>query len=43
MVINLISSKDLDEIHNICTRSDYREIMTGNETDEIIRELEKKK
>ena len=42
MVINLISSKDLDEIHNICTKSNYIEIMTGNETDEIIRELEKK-
>ena len=39
MVINLISSKNSDEIHTICTKSNNIEIMTGNETDVIIKEL----
>ena len=36
LLINFISSKDSDEIHNLHTKSNNIEIMMGNETDEII-------
>ena len=36
MSINFISSKDSDETGNMHTKSNNREIMTGNQTDEII-------
>ena len=39
MIINFISSKDSDEIHTMCTKSNNIEIMMGNETDEVIGEL----
>ena len=39
MSINFISSKDSDEIRNMCTKSDKIEIMTASETEEIIKEL----
>ena len=39
MIINFISSKDYDEIHTMCTKSNNIEIMMSNETDEIIEEL----
>ena len=37
--INFISSKDSDETRNMHTKSNNVEIMTGSETDEIIKEL----
>ena len=37
MVINFMSSKDSDEIHTMCTKSNNVEIMMGNKTDEIIK------
>ena len=39
MSINFISSKDSDEIRNMCTKSDKIEFMTASETEEIIKEL----
>ena len=36
MSINFISSKDSDETGNMHTKINNREIMTGNQTDEII-------
>ena len=36
MSMNFISSKDSDETGNMHTKSNNREIMTGNQTDEII-------
>ena len=39
MIINFISSKDSDELHTMLTKSNNTEIMMGNETDEIIKEL----
>ena len=39
MSINLISSKDSDEIRNIYTKSNNIETMMGSEADDIIDEL----
>ena len=39
MIINFISSKDSDELHTMRTKSNNIEIIMGNETDEIIKEL----
>ena len=39
MIINFISSKDFDEICTMNTKINNIEIMMGNETDEIIKEL----
>ena len=39
MTINFMSSKDSDETWAMHTKSNNIEIMIGNETDEIIREL----
>ena len=39
MTINFMSSKDSDETRTMHTKSNNIEIMTGNETDKIIREL----
>ena len=39
MLINFISSKDSDETRTMHTKSNNMEIMMGNETDEIIKEL----
>ena len=39
MYVNLISSKDTEEIHTIYLRSDKEEIRTGNKTDDIIEGL----
>ena len=39
MVINVISSKNFDEICTMRIKSNNIEIMMGNETDEIIKEL----
>ena len=39
MIINFISSKNPDEIRTMHTKSNNREIMMGNETDEIIEKL----
>ena len=39
MLINFISSKDSDETRTMHTKSNNIEIMMGNETDEIIKEL----
>ena len=39
MVINFISSKDFDEIRTMRTKSNNIEIMMGNKTDEIMKEL----
>ena len=39
MSINFIFSKDSDETRNLHTKSNNREIMTGNETDEIIEKI----
>ena len=39
MTINIISSKDFDELRTMHTKSDNIEIMIGNETSEIIEEL----
>ena len=36
---NFISSKDSEETDTMYTKSDNMEIMTGNETDEIIKKL----
>ena len=36
---NFISSKDSEETNTMYTKSDNMEIMTGNETDEIIKKL----
>ena len=39
MTINFISSEDFDEIGVMRTKSDYIEIMTGDETNDIIKKL----
>ena len=39
MEINFMSSKDSNETHTMHTKSINIEIMIGNETDEIIKEL----
>ena len=39
MVINFMSSKDSDEVHTMCAKSNNVEIMTGNKTDEIIKKF----
>ena len=39
MSINFISSKDSDEAHNMHTKSDNIEIITGSETNDIVEEL----
>ena len=39
MEINFISSKDSNETRTMHTKSDNIEIMIGNETDEIIKNL----
>ena len=39
MKINFISSKDSNETRSMHTKSDNIEIMIGNETDEIIKNL----
>ena len=39
MMINFMSSKDFDEIRTMHTKSNNLEIIMGNETDEIIKEL----
>ena len=39
MMINFMSSKDFDEIRTMHTKSNNLEIVMGNETDEIIKEL----
>ena len=39
MAINFISSKDSDETRTMHTRSNNVEIMVGNETNEIIKEI----
>ena len=39
MAINFISSEGSDEIGTMHTKSNNIEIMVGNETDEIIKEL----
>ena len=39
MVINFIFSKDSDEIHTMSGKSNNIEIIMGNKTDEIIKEL----
>ena len=39
MIINFISSKNPDEIRTMHTKSNNREIIMGNETDEIIEKL----
>ena len=39
MSINFNSSKDSDETYSMLTNSDNIEIMMGNETDDIIKEL----
>ena len=39
MVINFISSKDSDEIRTMRAKRNNIEIIMGNETDEIIKEL----
>ena len=38
MTINFISSKDSDKTRTMHTMSDNKEILIGNETDEIIEE-----
>ena len=42
MTINFVSSKDSDEIRTMHTKSDNIYIMMGDETDEIIKEMDKK-
>ena len=37
--VNFISSKHSDETHTMHTKSNNIEIMMGNETDEVIKEL----
>ena len=39
MVINFISSKDSDEIRTMRAKRNNIEIIMGNETDKIIKEL----
>ena len=39
MAVNFISSKDLEENCTMHTKSHITEIMMGNETDEIVKEL----
>ena len=39
MAINFFSSKDSEEIRTMHIKSDNIEILIGNETDEIIKEL----
>ena len=39
IAINFFSSKDFEETRTMHTKSDHIEIITGNETDEIIEEL----
>ena len=39
MIINFISSKDSDKIRTMRTKSNNKEIMMGNETDEIIEDF----
>ena len=39
MLINLISSKDSDETHNMHTKTNNIEIMMGSKTDDIIEEV----
>ena len=39
IAINFVSSKDTDEKHTMNSKGDNIEIITGNETDEIIEEL----
>ena len=39
MAVNFFSSKDSEEIHTMHTKSDNIEILTRNETDEIIEDL----
>ena len=39
MHVNFISSKDAEQTRNIYLRSDNENIMWGNETDDIIKEL----
>ena len=39
MVISFMSFKDFNGTRTIRTKSDNKEIMIGNETDEIIEEL----
>ena len=41
LAINFISSKDSDETRTMHTKSNNVEIMTGSETDEIIKELKR--
>ena len=40
MAINFYSSKDSKETHTMHSKSDNIEILIGNETDEIIEELQ---
>ena len=39
MIINFISSKGIDEIRTMHTKSNNMQIMMGNETDEIVEKL----
>ena len=39
MHVNFISSKDAEETRTIYVRGDHENIMWGNETDDIIKEL----
>ena len=43
MEINLLSSKDSNETRTMHTRSDNIEILIGNQTDEIIKNISCKK